>query len=341
MVQALRDFWIWWTGALSGLARRVAPWLVLRRAGFIVMLSGGEAVIAAGGSRQDGGATFPVDELSGRLAQIPSHGKVRARGGVIRLAQDRHVPRPLSSLSLPASRLTAAAALDLGVSTPFKADQVRILPVSGAAQASTYTIVKHAILDPALAAFRKNGIRVAGIEFETPYGIVTLAPGAKRFHLQSRDIWRARLVLASSAAVGLALCATFAHVWMLNGAALAEVSMQVESLTADAKIVRKALDQRAQSLAELTALRKHIEDMEPVTGIWEELARVLPDSAYLTDLSVKGGDVSISGYAGQAAALVVALEQSPLFSKADITAPVIKTPGIEGERFQISLAAGG
>ncbi len=342
MVQTPRDFWVWWIGTLDALACRVAPWLTRRRAGFTLVLSGSNAVIVLdNGTAHGGGDAFAVNELDERLARLSSEGDVRARCGVIRLGQSRYVLRPLSRLSLPASRLAAAAALDLGVSTPFKADQVRILPVSGAAQASTYAIVKHAILDQALTAFRKSAISVASIEFETPNGIATLTPGAESVLQKRSDDWRKRLALASCAATALALCATFAHVWVRNKVALADISKLVEVVTADAKIARKALDQRAQSLAELTALRKNIEDTEPVTGVWEELARVLPDSAYLTDLSVKGGEVSVSGYASQAAALVVALEQSPLFSKAEFTAPVIKTPGIEGERFQISLAAGG
>ncbi|MGB8818478.1 MAG: PilN domain-containing protein [Rhizobiaceae bacterium] len=326
-------------GALAG---RLAPWLARRQAEFTLALSGGDAIIVrAGDASPDGSGVFPAEELAGRLAGMLKAGEIHRRGGIIRLGRDRHVLRALSSLSLPASRLAAAAALDLGVSTPFKADQVRILPVCGGEQASTCAIVKNSILDPVLAALRKNGIRVTGIEFETPQGVVALARSQKQLIAPNGEALRRRLAFVSGIAVALALCATFMHLRMRNGAALAAVSMQAEALAADAKIARAALDRRSAALAELSALRKNIENAEPVTGVWEELARVLPDSAYLTDLSVKGGEVSISGYAWQAAALVVALEQSPLFSKADFTAPVIKTPGIEGERFQLSLAAGG
>jgi general secretion pathway protein L len=342
MVQALSDFWIWWAGTLGLLARRVVPGLAMRRDGFTLTLSRVNAVISrAGGAVQNGDEGFQIEELPERLAALSSNGRTWTQSGVIRLGKDRHVLRPLSRLSLPSSCLAAAAALDLSVSTPFKADQVWILPVSGAVQAASCAIVKRPILDAAIMAFRSNGIRVSGIEFETPNGVFNLAPGARHLLLQNGDVWTVRLFKASVVAIALALFATAAHVWMRNEVALAVVSKRVEALTAEAKIVRKLLDQRIKSLAELTALRNKIEDAEPVAGIWEELARVLPDSAYLTDLSVEGSEVSISGYALQAAALLVALEQSPLFSKANFTGPVVKTPGLEGEHFEISLAAGG
>lgn len=327
---------------LTELGERFAPMFVRRTGGFTIALSANEAAILPVEYATDSttAATFPVDEIANRLADLCAGSKVKPRGGMIRLMSGRFVLRPLSPLFLPASRLEAAAALDLGASTPFKPDLVKILPVSGVGRASTYAIVKHTVLDPVLAAFRHNGLTIAGIEFETADGTLRLALSARRAFTGGRAVWQARLFIVAIVAIVLATAATGVHVWLRNNAALGVVSAAVEALTRDAKTARQALDRHAEALAELAALRKNIEDTEPATTVWEELARVLPDSAYLTDLSVKGGEVSISGYAGQAAALVVALEQSPLFSKVDFTAPVIKTPGIDGERFLISLAAG-
>jgi general secretion pathway protein L len=67
----------------------------------------------------------------------------------------------------------------------------------------------------------------------------------------------------------------------------------------------------------------------------------LPDSSFLTDLTVKDSDVSIAGYSAAASSIIVALEGSDMFDQASFTGPVVKAPGNTGDRFSIDLKMGG
>lgn len=249
--------------------------------------------------------------------------------------------RQLSPLALPVSRLQSAASLDLITSTPFKLDQVKLLPVTGAVQASSYAIVKNSVLEPILSAFQGNGIKVASIAFEPLEQRLQLVPGAHNFSANGRRVRSGMMASVFISMMAIAIGATAAHAYLRNEAAINRLNADIETLGSAAKVARKALDQHAATLAELNNLRRGIEDTEPISVVWEELAIVLPDTAYLTDFSVKSGQVTIAGYAEAAAALVVALEQSPRFSKVGFMAPVVKTPGMDGERFEIGLAVGG
>ncbi len=261
--------------------------------------------------------------------------------GTIRLEAGQFVLRQLSPLALPLSRLQAAAALDLTESTPFKAGQMVALPVTGAVSTSSYAIVKNSILDPVLTAFRDNDATVAGIEFESADKELRLAHGVLHTFANNRTVWKDRLALVMVSAMAIAIGATVVHAYLRNDAAIGRLFADVETLGTGAKVARKALDQRAAAHAELNTLRRNIEDSRPVAVVWEELAKVIPDTAYLTDFSIKSGQVTMAGYAEAAAELVVALEQSQGFSKVGFLAPVIKTPGVDGERFEISLEVGG
>lgn len=284
--------------------------------------------------------TFAVPELPQRLADYFTKNSARPRLCKICLAQDRFILRKLTRHALTASQLASAAELDLETQTPFSRDQVHVLPIALADRSSCYAIVKDSILQPVLDAITANRCGVSQIDFETNTGPVRLANHAKVLVPQFRERWQKRLDVLCAASLLVCAGATAVHAYARNQTAISALQLEIEKLTSDAKAARQALDARAKSLAQVNALRKSIEDSEPVAGVWEELARVLPDSAYLTDFSLKGGQVSIAGFGVDAAGIVVALEQSPMFSQAAFTGPVTKAPGMDGERFEARFVVG-
>ncbi len=343
MASHFSDFWLWWAGILGDLFSRFVPWRARRQSGFRLVISAETATLfceetAVSSTKSQ---TFPLSLLSDRLAVLRTTCPAQSGIGTIRLEAGRFVLRQLSPLALPLSRLQSAAALDLSESTPFKAGQMLALPVTGAVNASCYAIVKNSVLVPVLSAFNASGVTVAGIEFEAAGEEIRIAHGGLRLVANRRTVGKSRLAIAFASLMVIAIGATVVHAYLRNDAAIGRLIADVETLGTDAKIARKALDQRAAAHAELMTLRGNIEDSRPVAVVWEELARVVPDTAYLTDFSIKSGQVTMAGYAEAAAELVVALEQSQGFSEVGFLAPVIKTPGVDGERFEISLDVGG
>lgn len=338
----LLDFWHWWLGVLNEMASRHFPSTGRKNGDLIVRVTAsgvtlGKAEIAESGVAQE---TFAAPELERRMTDLFGASIMRPRQCRVLLAKDRFILRKLSRHALPASELASAAELDLENQTPFARDQVQLLPVAAQDRSSSYAIVKSNILQPVLDAIQKNGCRVSRIDFETNDGAVQMAHFASLPVPQSWVRWKKHLVALCAASLLFGAGVTVVHAYARNQTAVFMLQHEIENLTNDAKTTRQALDAHAKSLAQVNALRKSIKDNEPVAGVWEELARVLPDSAYLTDFSVKGDQVSIAGFGVDAAGLIVALEQSHMFSQAAFTGPVTKAPGMDGERFEASFLVG-
>jgi general secretion pathway protein L len=79
------------------------------------------------------------------------------------------------------------------------------------------------------------------------------------------------------------------------------------------------------------------------TEILRELTGLLPDSAYLSELTLRDRTVEITGLAPSASQLLPVIEASPLFTGVEFSAPIV-AQGAGLERFRIRMrleAAGG
>ena len=70
---------------------------------------------------------------------------------------------------------------------------------------------------------------------------------------------------------------------------------------------------------------------------WEEVTRILPDTAWLTDLTIDGNEITMSGFARSASDLIPALERSEFFSNVKFTSRVTKERDLKNERFSIKM----
>jgi general secretion pathway protein L len=283
-----------------------------------------------------------LSDLAAWLKESGTRSGPRPAECALRLEEGRALVRRLSPIALPASRLRAAALLDLETATPFRPGDAHVLTLGALnGEGSNYAIVKRSILDPLIEACAAAGLNIRRIEIA----------GGGRVHCVSADglrrlpgragkpakLWAPALMLVAA----LSGFGTLAHLAFQYDAAIRQVESSAGHLGEEAKAVRGAMEQRALRIAEIQGLRKSVEERKLVSAIWEELARVLPDSSFLTDLAVKDSTVSISGYSAAASSIIVALEGSDMFDQASFTAPVVKVPGNAGDRFSIDLKMGG
>ncbi|MBA4131483.1 MAG: hypothetical protein C0519_08655 [Hyphomicrobium sp.] len=75
----------------------------------------------------------------------------------------------------------------------------------------------------------------------------------------------------------------------------------------------------------------------PVVEILEDLARRLPDTAYVTQLRLADGTVELGGFGRPVRSLAPELEQSPFIESATITAPIVTDEKLQKERFDLRL----
>jgi len=105
------------------------------------------------------------------------------------------------------------------------------------------------------------------------------------------------------------------------------------------EVGQRVKDQRVK----LDYLRATVRGRARPTEILRELTGLLPDSAYLSELTFRERTVEITGLAPSASQLLPVIEASPLFSGVEFSAPIV-AQGAGLERFRIRMrleAAGG
>jgi general secretion pathway protein L len=144
------------------------------------------------------------------------------------------------------------------------------------------------------------------------------------------------IVAAILAATGLA--ATF---WRQNREA-AELDAQIADMSARAAHVRQIADRASKESRLLFILHDTRRKSAPLTELWEEISRLTPDSAYLTDFHLsesKNGErsVELAGFAQSAVGLPLLFGQSGYFTEAALTAPITSDSQQKLESFSMRL----
>ena len=73
-----------------------------------------------------------------------------------------------------------------------------------------------------------------------------------------------------------------------------------------------------------------------ILEIWDEISRILPDHTFLTETRIADGYATISGFSADAAHLVRIIDQSPMFSDANLAAAI--TPDATEQKDHFSIA---
>jgi general secretion pathway protein L len=111
-------------------------------------------------------------------------------------------------------------------------------------------------------------------------------------------------------------------------------------MSARAARVRQVVDCASSESRLLSVLRNARRNGPQFADLWEETARILPDSAYVTDfrLSETKPDeraLDIVGFASSAVGLPALFNKSPLFADAGLTAPITPDPREKREGFSL------
>jgi general secretion pathway protein L len=304
-------------------------------------------------------ATIQVRGLSGAEHFRPPQDRAAALAWVA--VQRRRWGALLSTeIALPASRClirqrelpTAAAerigkilALELERTTPFGTQDVRQAwratrpPVPGKATFEVaHVIAKRGLIDPLLIDARGLRLPVAAVDVADPDG----RPMAVNL-LDASEVPRSvadRLNWAIAIALGLFLCVAFAAVFAAldrQQQALAALATETASARTEAQAVRKRQGDFDRLRERIGQLRLRRASNPSLVALWEGVTRLLPDSAWLTDMRLETDTLWIDGYARNAPELVGILAQSPLFSGVALSSPVVREEARASERFQIRM----
>lgn len=282
-----------------------------------------------------------VARASRKTSGSPTHDSGRADI----VLKDRFLKLKVSDQKLPLSRAQAVATALVAERTPFTPEGAYILPnveddpSTGSGYTACYVVkedVMRAILGAGsieLKQIGRFGIEVEGnVRWLHPRVLETIGPEFS--HLRRRR----RTFLALIALLGLAVGATYFFALERYSSAEGKLAEELDAKRGEALQVRKLLDQQRTKLAAVEAARKSKSQAVPVIRVWEELTRILPDDIWLTDVSIDGGSLTVTGFAAQSAAsLISTINGSRFFDEPAFTSPVVRIPGQVGERFEIRM----
>ncbi|CCV09520.1 conserved hypothetical protein [Mesorhizobium metallidurans STM 2683] len=250
--------------------------------------------------------------------------------------------RQLAARRLPLRQARTMAELDLLASTPIDPAQVHIVFADHVDQDCFYHVVKTKTLAAVLEAVRRVGGKVGSLSLAEADRTrqadqISLAairpPRARDRH--ARIAWTAAcsMLLAT-------VFVTFGHAQWRVWQAGSELDARIADAQVEAKAARASLQNRQAGIEKVERIRNEKKTSASLVRIWTELTRLLPDTAWLTDLSSKGDELTITGFSTSAAELIEPLDASPLFAAPEFAAPVVKVPGQDGERFTITAKIG-
>ena len=343
----VKPFFAWWGQEL----RELMPGAVSRAESaaakiIIGVEPDGLRLIQPMGSKQLGilppEGTIPRPSM---LAYLASLARNRRSPGTIglRLPYSACFVRRIELPAVARRDFARLLAMDLERSTPFKskdvltAHEVDNSPAVKGLLKVRHFIVKRKPVDGLKQEVEALGFKVTRVECTEESGISSIPmnflDSGGDLAAPATRTGAATKLLALSAAV---LAATAAYLYVdRHEQALQNLKEQSSKLRASAQLQKDALAKSKASFAEIVNYQKLRAEAVSRVTVLEELTRLLPDSAWVTDLRIDGETVDISGLAVSAAALVPLLERSKYFVDATSTASLTFDPREDKERFAI------
>lgn len=197
----------------------------------------------------------------------------------------------------------------------------------------------------AVDAVERAGLEFSDISFIRPAG--DLGPGQEKpiIELESKrqSSHRVRnIALGLSAAIVIfSITGGVATIWRQSSIKV-ELDSKIHVMTEHATRVRQLVDKTSAESRLLSVLRTARHNLPLFADLWEETARILPDSAFITDMrfsETKPGErvLDLVGFASSAVGLPALFNKSPIFADATLTAPI--TPDQHEKREGFSLQA--
>ncbi|QGM46179.1 PilN domain-containing protein [Methylocystis heyeri] len=347
--QALSGFWSWYMAqARAALPPSALAWLMDRGERKLIVRAGRSGISIDVGGEEKGFGAYPgaapsAKELLGRLSQDGQSVKI-----ILELPRDKFFVR---SFEVPvAARASLAQSLprEIERKTLFKLDDIFFGHVVARSPGRPDRLkVTQWILrrDIAQAAVEQADLSLDDLDMVRPEPGSDGANELPEISLKrdaNATAWLQK-ALIGMAAGGLCLIVAGLGVraWRVDqiGASLDE---EIATAEQRAGVVRSIANQATAEGALLTSLRRERENAPSLADLIEETARILPNSAHLTEWRLsepKPGERSVDlvGLADSAADLPALFDKSPMFVNTTLTAAIMPDLQEKRERFSIQM----
>ena len=289
------------------------------------------------------GEPISVTEISDRLSSTRSViGKPEIG---LRLNYQACFVRRVELPSAAASDFPQLLAIDLERATPFKSKDVyTAYTVDKASNRSSKVSVRHLVIKrSAVESFinilQSAGRKVTHLDCWAEEGGIALPVNFLDASLSTgRAPGRSLMLPKLLGATAVILAAIAAYLVIdRHDSALADLQTQTARLKVRVQTARDAAARSQTLLSEVENFRRLRTTVPSKAAALEELTRLLPDTAWVTDLKIDGSSVDIAGLATSAVSLIPILERSAFFVDATSTAPLTFDQREDKERFSIRV----
>jgi general secretion pathway protein L len=181
------------------------------------------------------------------------------------------------------------------------------------------------------------GLRVAALEIVE----AGFERGVTSIPLGDRNVARAmagerKIAIGLGAAAGLLALICLAVPYWRSSAAIDTLMREMGDARRQAEgaaSLQKQIDAKRQEQQFLTDRKRAV---PTATELLSTLTQLIPDDAYLTELSITADRLRLVGAANSATALLTLIDQSPVFRGAAFQSPIVQDPRLNRERFDIT-----
>lgn len=341
---AARRFLSWWqAGLVAGMPAALRAVLLPATEVLSLRVDGSHAAV----DRVRNGRREPAGTLALDTGAPPALLRLlRERGRVIeiRLPSAQVLRREVSWPLAAEANLRAALAYQLDRLSPVAADAAyfdyRVTGRDPSAGKITLelAVVPRATLDPWLERLRAEGaldaLRSVGIDGRDNV-FNFLPPEVRRATRQGLPLrWKLYPVAFAALLV--------AALWLPLHAKQrvhALIEQDIAAARGGAEAVTRMQQETERLMQAITAVVESRRRTIPVLTELEELARLIPDTAYVQRVEYDRGVMTITGEAERSLELVETLAASELFASVEFSAPVSRNRSTGKDRFQLSITA--
>jgi general secretion pathway protein L len=338
------QLWQWWLHELRSLApltdqRKLANRLTRRE----IVIDGGYASLhekqRLSAPLRAPALVVPSANLPELLAQAKRLGQVMLSFGSDEYFLRRSVlpvqtlPRAQQILDLELRQVLPLAPSDIFTSWyqagPQQNGQVTLVQVA----------VKRSRVEELVASLRQAGVKTSAISFRDSAGLalpIVMDAQGKALGAGANRMWQR--ITTALFAVALVMVAAF--VWLAfnrQSTEIATVAAASDQMRAKAVQVRQSIETAQKQDARIASLIKLRGDAPNLVAMWDNLALILPDTAWISTFALNDKTINLDGEAADAEGLLKLLESSQYFKNVRFTAPVTRNPGAELSHYAIAM----
>jgi len=157
---------------------------------------------------------------------------------------------------------------------------------------------------------------------KTPFGL-NLIPAADRYRRDYLQMVPTFVLAAAVVLLGLAFVLREPYQWRAYAASL---DAEIEALKPAAAEVSAQEAELSKATEAYQLLKSRVETHDAGLETLRELARLLPQDCWLSNYSVQGRNLTLTGFAQSASAVQKVLEESPLFENVQLSSSVTRDP---------------